>query len=236
MSIKAKKVEEAGASPTPQDTKPKKSLFAGIKDRVAAVFASNAPKTDEDGNLKHLYKPKIAESTRKQRDRALLLWDRYMQECHAGVNADNVWVDLCRGCPVAIQHCCTFLEIHVEVSKVTRVVLDDREEVEEQAIKSARSLNTFWKSLIAAADAEVLLPKRELSPSNHCSVDEGPVALVSNWIYHEGAEKMGLSTKPDYSCASKVWFAKRERVFTRHPTPNFHPPTQCRHDVLLGKK
>ncbi|MCJ1427075.1 hypothetical protein MMC29_004978 [Sticta canariensis] len=202
-------VEEGVASSTPQDSKPKKSLFAAVKEKVATVFASNAPKSDEDGNLKHLHKPKIAESTRKQRDRALLLWDDYMKECHAGVNADNVWVDLCRGCPVAIQHCCTFLEVHVEVAKVTRVVLDEREEVEEQAIKSARSLNTFWKTLIAAADAEILLRKREASPSNHWmmlkrptdkpgSLDEGPVAVISHWIYNEGADKMGLSTKPKY--------------------------------------
>ncbi|KAK0701269.1 hypothetical protein B0H67DRAFT_614339 [Lasiosphaeris hirsuta] len=81
------------------------------------------------------------------------------------------------------------------------------EEVGERAIKSSRSLNTFWKSLIAAADAEVLLPKRQ-NPDNHWmtlkrptnisgAIDKGPVTEISHWIYHEGAE-MGLSTTPEY--------------------------------------
>lgn len=89
-----------------------------------------------------------------------------------------------------------------------RLVLGPEEEVEERAIKSSRSFNTFWKSLIAAADAEILLPKRQ-DPKNHWmtlkrpkdhpgSTDEGPVAQISHWIYHEGAEVMGLNTTPEY--------------------------------------
>ncbi|KAH9947511.1 hypothetical protein B0H21DRAFT_691785, partial [Amylocystis lapponica] len=77
-----------------------------------------------------------------------------------------------------------------------------------RAIKSSRSLNTFWKSLIAAADAEVLLSKRQ-NPDHHWmtlkrptdlsgALDEGPVSQISHWIYHEGAEEMGLSTTPNY--------------------------------------
>lgn len=68
-----------------------------------------------------------------------------------------------------MQYCKTFLQIYVETSVYQRVLLDDpnnREEVEEQSIKSSQSLNTFWKSLIAAADAEILLPMRE-NPDNH---------------------------------------------------------------------
>ncbi len=82
--------------------------------------------------------------------------------------------------------------------------------MEERAIKSSRSLNSFWKSLIAAADAEVLLPKRQNS-DNHWmtlkrptdlsgALDDGPVSQTSHWIYHEGAteEMMGLSTTPEH--------------------------------------
>jgi hypothetical protein len=65
-----------------------------------------------------------------------------------------------------MQYCKTFLHIYVETSVYQRVLLDDpddREEVEEWSIKSSRSLNSFWKLLIAAADAEILLPMRENS-------------------------------------------------------------------------
>lgn len=47
-----------------------------------------------------------------------------------------------------------------------RLVLGPEEEVEERAIKLSKSLITFWKSLIAAADAEILLPKRQ-DPKTH---------------------------------------------------------------------
>ena len=99
-----------------------------------------------------------------------------------------------------MQHCKSFFRStskppHVYASCLTR-------EVEERAIKSSRSLNTFWRSLIAAADADVLLPKRQ--------IDEGPVSEISHWIYHEGAE-VGLSTTPDYQ---KVEFTVTDLDFT----------------------
>ncbi|KAI0337092.1 hypothetical protein BDW22DRAFT_1384197 [Trametopsis cervina] len=132
-----------------------------------------------------------------------------MRDDHPGVDADQVWVDLCRGDATAMQYCKSFLQVYVLTSVRQRVVLDDREEFEERTIKSSRSLNTFWKSLIAAADAEVLLPMRE-DPKNHWmtlkrptntpgSLDEGPVSQISHWIYEEGAEVMGLSTVSDYT-------------------------------------
>ncbi|KAK0629189.1 hypothetical protein B0T17DRAFT_615001 [Bombardia bombarda] len=107
------------------------------------------------------------------------------KEYHPEVDVDHVWVDLCRGDGTAIQYCKAFLQLYVENSTYMRVVLGPEEEVEDRAIKSSRSLNTFWKSLIAAADAEVLLPKRQ-DPKNHWmtlkrqkdhpgSTDEGPV-------------------------------------------------------------
>jgi hypothetical protein len=89
-----------------------------------------------------------------------------MRDDHPNVDADQVWVDLCRGDATAMQYCKSFLHVYVETSTYRRARLDDREEIYEQAVKSSRSLNTFWKSLIAAADAEVLLPMRE-DPANH---------------------------------------------------------------------
>ncbi len=63
----------------------------------------------------------------------------------------------------------------------------------ERAVKSARSLNAFWKSLVAAADAEVLAPLQRKSSENYQlalkrpknypgSADEGPVSKISHWI------------------------------------------------------
>ena len=57
---------------------PRASFFsqrsATSKKRAAEVFQSHAPKTDADGNIQNLKKPKITPSTEKQRDRALLIW------------------------------------------------------------------------------------------------------------------------------------------------------------------
>jgi len=89
-----------------------------------------------------------------------------MKEVHPTVHPNQVWVDLCREDATAMQYCKTFLQIYVETSVYQHVLLDDREEVEEWSIKSSRLLNSFWKSLIAAADAEILLPMRE-NPDNH---------------------------------------------------------------------
>lgn len=132
----------------------------------------------------------------------------YRKQYHPEVDADHVWGDLCRGDGAAIQYCKAFIQLYVENSTYMRVVLGPEEEVEDKTIRSSRSLNTFWKSLIAAADAEVLFPLRQ-NPENHHltlkrpkdhpgSTDEGPVAQISHWIYHEGAEAMGLSTAPEY--------------------------------------
>ena len=75
-------------------------------------------------------------------------------------------------------------------------------------MKSARSLNAFWKALIASADAEVLAPLRRKSPDNYQlilkrpknypgSADIGPVSKISHWIYYDGAQEMGLATVPE---------------------------------------
>lgn len=71
-----------------------------------------------------------------------------MREYHPEVNADCVWVNLCWGDATAIQYCKAFLQLYVDNSTHTRVVLGPEEEVEEKAIKSSRSLNAFWKSLL----------------------------------------------------------------------------------------
>ena len=110
----------------------------------------------------------------------------YMKEDHPTVDADQVWVDLCREDATAMQYFKSFLQVYVETSVYQRVVLDDdREEVEERSIKSSRSLNTFWKSLIAAADAEILLPMRENS-ENHWMTLKRPTNMPGSLdpLYH----------------------------------------------------
>jgi len=105
-----------------------------------------------------------------------------MRDDHPGIDADQVWVDLCRSDATAMQYCRSFLQVYVLTSVRQRVVLDDREEFEERTIKSSRSLNTFWKSLIAAADAEVLLPMRE-DPKNHWMTLKRPTNMPGLSIY-----------------------------------------------------
>ncbi|GBE88644.1 hypothetical protein SCP_1400490 [Sparassis crispa] len=158
----AKKGKNCALSST--TTSSKVSFFSGrtaaLKKLSAKVFESHAHKTDGP----NLRKPKIAKLTEKQRCRALAIWNEWMNEVHPTVDPNQVWVDLCRQDATAMQYCKTFLQIHVETSVYQHVLLDDadgREEIEERSIKSSRSLNTFWKSLIAAADDEILLPMRE---------------------------------------------------------------------------
>ncbi|KAI1313158.1 hypothetical protein F5Y03DRAFT_390167 [Xylaria venustula] len=150
-------------------SKPKASFFS----RSGVVSKEHAAKV-RSGNL------------RSPSRQVLTIWGDYMYEYHPEVDADHVWVDLCRGDGTAIQYCKAFFQLYVENSTYMRVVLGPEEEVEDRAIKSSRSINTFWKSLIAAADAEVLLPKRQdlknhwmtlKRPKDHPgSTDEGPVA------------------------------------------------------------
>ncbi|KAK0610404.1 hypothetical protein B0T17DRAFT_658205 [Bombardia bombarda] len=181
MAIKTADASQAKA--------PRPSFFsrpgATTKEHAAEVFRHHAPAVDEDGNTQCLKKARIAESTETQRDRAPEIWNDYMRNHHP------VWVDLCRGHANAIQYCKSFLQLYVENSTQTRLVLGDLEE-----------------SLIAAADAEILLAKRQnlenywmvlKRPKDYPgSTDEGPVAQISHWIFHEGAEEMGLRTTPDY--------------------------------------
>lgn len=53
-------------------------------------------------------------------------------------------------------HCKKFLRLYVKASKRKRLVLGPEESVVEQGVKACRTVNTFWKALIAAADAEYL--------------------------------------------------------------------------------
>ncbi|KAF7511345.1 hypothetical protein GJ744_004910 [Endocarpon pusillum] len=75
---------------------------------------------------------------------------------YPNANAQQVWVDLCKSEATAFRTCKAFLKFYLASSKKKRLTLGPEEYVIERAVKSARSLNAFWKSLIAAADAEVL--------------------------------------------------------------------------------
>ena len=57
-----------------------------------------------------------------------------------------------------MQYYEAFLQTCIDHSKTTRVVLGPVEAAEERAIESSRSLKAFWKSLMAAAVAEILAP------------------------------------------------------------------------------
>ncbi|KAK3364833.1 hypothetical protein B0T24DRAFT_598164 [Lasiosphaeria ovina] len=86
--------------------------------------------------------PKTAKSTKAQRGRALkppnLRGGNADEDqaplnpaqVQADVDADAVWINLCKGNARAIQICKSFLQIHVEKSKCMRVVLGLEEEVE----------------------------------------------------------------------------------------------------------
>ncbi|KAM0451279.1 hypothetical protein ACHAO4_005949 [Trichoderma viride] len=170
---------EVDASPTPNE--PSVSFFSkpGAVSSEQAAEGSRAIRPSPTPTVK----PEIADLTEIQRERALEIW---------------------RDDAVAVQYCKALLQTYAANSKATRVVLGPQGEVKERDVKSNRSLNTLWKSTIAIADAEILLPIRE-NPENHWvvlnrpkyhpgSTDKGPVAQISNWIYQGGADEMELST------------------------------------------
>lgn len=109
---------------------------------------------------------------------------------------DQIWVDLCRQHPLAIIFCQTFLKAYVRLGKVSRLTLGPEEVVEEQAVKYADSLNSFWKTLIAEADDSVMMPLRNADSANSNRLllkrpmgwlgakDEGPVAQVTQVSRH----------------------------------------------------
>jgi hypothetical protein len=135
---------------------------------------------------------------------------RSIRKHYPNANSEQVWVDLCKNNATAICIVKAFLKNYVASSKKKRLTLGPKEYIMEKAVKLARLLNAFWTALIAAADIEVLAPlcKKSLDnyqlvlkrPKNYPgSADEGPVSRISHWIYHGGADKMGLSTVPEYT-------------------------------------
>ena len=148
---------------------------------------------------------------RTQTDMRHLLF-RYLESDHPKVDRKQVWVDLVYSLPDAMRLCKAFLRVYVDVSTRVQVTLGPEEEVVVQAVRSSRSLNTFWKSLIAAADAAFLVPLRSLDrvknhhlmlkrPTNMPgSIDEGPVSDITHWIYGQGGQDMKLTTtSSDYA-------------------------------------
>ncbi|KAG9023095.1 hypothetical protein FRB95_013562 [Tulasnella sp. JGI-2019a] len=181
---------------------------------MANIFDDLVVESDaEDGSKARL--PSIALATSRQQDRALRVWNHprfweSIKKAYPNANPDQVWVNLCKYDATAFRIVKAFLKFYVTSSKQERLTLGPEEHVIERAVKSARSLNAFWKALIAAADAEVLSPLWQRSTDNYQLVlkrpknypglaDEGPVSKISHWIYHEGAEEMGLATVPEYT-------------------------------------
>ena len=149
--------------------------------------------------------PPLVEGLFNRRISTRLIWKSF-----PNANPEQVWVDLCKNDPTVFRICKAFLKYYVASSKKRRLTLGPEEYVVEKAMKSARSLNAFWKALIAAADTEVLAPLRRKSPDNYQlilkrpknypgSADTGPVSKISHWIYHDGAQEMGLATVPEYT-------------------------------------
>ncbi|KAG8978541.1 hypothetical protein FRB94_014737 [Tulasnella sp. JGI-2019a] len=182
------------------------------------VVESNAEDGSEACSLS------IALATSHQQDRALRAWNhpkfwdlsdsrifvRSIKKAYPNANPDQVWVNLCKNDATAFCIIKAFLKFYVASSKQEWLTLGPEEHVIERAVKLARSLNAFWKALITAADAEVLslLWQRSMDnyqlvlkcPKNYpSSAEEGPVSKISHWIYHEGAEEMGLATVPEYT-------------------------------------
>ncbi|KAL8936817.1 MAG: hypothetical protein Q9211_004005 [Gyalolechia sp. 1 TL-2023] len=197
------------------DGSEQKSRFDNVSEEdTFDIFDRLLESNSEDGD--EADSPSIALTTSRQRDRALKAWHHpsnipfIIMRVVPNANPEQVWVDLCKNDAAAFRIVKACLKFYVGSSKEKRPTLDPEEYVMEKAVKSARSLNAFWKALIAAADVEVLAPVRKKSPDNYQlvlkrpknypgSADEGPVSRISHWIYHGGAEETGLSTVAEYT-------------------------------------
>jgi hypothetical protein len=71
------------------------------------------------------------------------------------------WVGLCKDDALVKKECKALLKLYVKNSRRRKLTLGPEESVIEQEVKTCRALNSFWKALIAAADAEYLYPKRK---------------------------------------------------------------------------
>lgn len=117
---------------------------------------------------------------------------RYLSRFQEHLDPAEFWVSMVKGESQAKQHCKTFLRLYVKCSKRKELTLGPEEFVFKQGVRSCRTLNTFWKALIAAADAEYLFPKRKQDPRNNYWmllkrpknypgwVDAGPVSQISH--------------------------------------------------------
>ncbi|KAI0402513.1 hypothetical protein F4802DRAFT_599947 [Xylaria palmicola] len=194
-------------NPDDGDTSPTCRFDHISEDEAAEVFKDvieNAEASSDDSG-----KPVIAKVTEKKRDRALGAWKRYRTKFHKEPEPTEFWIDLCKGDFTAKVHCQAFLRLYVKASRRRRLTLGPEESVIEQGIKSCRTVNTFWKSLIAAADAEYLLRKRQKDKEAHWMtlvrpknqpgwLDKGVVSEISLWIYNKGAELTSLSDEPEH--------------------------------------
>ncbi len=98
-----------------------------------------------------------------------------------------------KGDVAAMNRCKKFFRLHVKASKKKRLTLGPEEFVIEQAINTCRTANTFWKALIAAADAAYLSKGPEDDDGNRKSLkrktnfpgwtDTGPVSQFTHVGY-----------------------------------------------------
>jgi hypothetical protein len=89
------------------------------------------------------------------------------------IDPDNVWLDLCLNDDSTKARCVAFLKAYVKDSEQEFPILVPLEETGEEpqetkgrrTVTSAHSLLNIWRSLIAEADATVLLKKRREDPA-----------------------------------------------------------------------
>jgi hypothetical protein len=125
------------------------------------------------------------------------------------IDPGGVWLGLCLNDDLAKARCVAFLKAYVKDSKQEFPILiplgETREEPQETewkgTVTSAHSLLNIWRSLIAEADATVLLEKRRQDPAkkdiwrlrfmDHTNrLGQGPVYEVS---------KVGQTSLPHHS-------------------------------------
>ncbi|KAI0976370.1 hypothetical protein F4678DRAFT_416827 [Xylaria arbuscula] len=149
----------------------------------------------------------VAPKTQKERDRLTDAWDLYFSQV-CGIDPDSVWIDICNGKDHS-DSIRDFLMTYVRHSDREQPCLGPSEYTTVRRLKSAVSIEGFWKTLCRAADTGVLQRKRLEDPANEFRwtisrqiAGHGhaynTITKINLWIEQELPDLLGLSRKQSF--------------------------------------
>lgn len=139
--------------------RPREAIFGDDdKDRICRMVEEYEENPLEES---HFFSKRRA----KEIDDIWRHWQKYVSL--AGRDPDQVWVDVCTGREgTAKPYFQAFLTRYVEASITLRPCLGPKEWEKVQTIRCAVTLEDVWSTLVAAANINVIKPRRRREPWN----------------------------------------------------------------------